>query len=85
MISLATIWIRTHVMPRVFVFLSYALAIVLLVSSNFTLWLSLVFPAWVFVITETPLVKAQEVLANVPALLLFLDWNVALDGRSQGF
>jgi hypothetical protein len=51
MISLGTIWIRTHVMPRVFVFLTYALALLLLVSSNLTLWLVLVFPAWVFVIS----------------------------------
>jgi hypothetical protein len=51
MVSLATIWIRTHVMPRTFVFLTYALALVLLVSSNLTLWLVLVFPAWVFVIS----------------------------------
>ena len=51
MISLATIWIRTRVMPRVFVFLTYALALLLLVSSNLTLWLMLIFPAWVFVIS----------------------------------
>jgi hypothetical protein len=51
MISLATIWIRTRVMPRVFVFLTYALALLLLVSGNLTLWLILVFPAWVFVIS----------------------------------
>jgi hypothetical protein len=51
MVSLATIWIRTHVMPRVFVYLTYALALVLLVSGNLTLWLVLVFPAWVFVIS----------------------------------
>ena len=51
MVSLATIWIRTHIMPRPFVFLTYALALVLLVSSNLTLWLVLVFPAWVFVIS----------------------------------
>ena len=51
MISLATIWIRTRVMPRVFVFLTYALALLLLVSSNLTLWLVLAFPAWVFVIS----------------------------------
>ena len=51
MISLASIWMRTHVMPRVFVFLTYALALLLLVSSNLTLWLVLVFPAWVFVIS----------------------------------
>jgi len=51
MISLATIWMRTRVMPRVFVFLTYALPFLLLVSSNLTLWLVLVFPAWVFVIS----------------------------------
>ncbi len=51
MISLATLWIRTRVMPRVFVFLTYALALLLLVSSNLTLWLILIFPAWVFVIS----------------------------------
>jgi hypothetical protein len=50
MVSLGTIWIRTRVMPRVFVLLTYALAL-LLVSSNLTLWLVLVFPAWVFVIS----------------------------------
>jgi hypothetical protein len=51
MVSLGTIWLRTRVMPRVFVFLTYALALVLLVSSNLTLWLVLVFPAWVFVVS----------------------------------
>ena len=51
MISLATIWIRTRVMPRLFVFLTYALALLLLVSSDLTSWLILVFPAWVFVIS----------------------------------
>ena len=51
MISLATIWIRTRVTPRLFVFLTYALALLLLVSSNLTLWLILIFPAWVFVIS----------------------------------
>lgn len=51
MIALATIWMRTRVMPRLFVFLSYALALVLLVSSNVSAWLVLVFPAWVFVIS----------------------------------
>jgi hypothetical protein len=51
MISLGTIWIRTRLMPRVFVVLTYALALLLLVSSNLTLWLILIFPAWVFVIS----------------------------------
>ena len=51
MIALGTIWIRTRVMPRLFVFLTYALALLLLVSSDLTSWLILVFPAWVFVIS----------------------------------
>jgi hypothetical protein len=58
MVALATLWMRTGVMPRVFVFLSYALALVLLVSSDFTSWLILVFPAWVFVISVFILVES---------------------------
>lgn len=58
MVSLSTIWIRTRVMPRPFVLLTYALALVLLVSSNFTLWLVLVFPAWVFVISVFILIES---------------------------
>jgi hypothetical protein len=51
MIALGTIWIRTRVMPRLFVFLTYAVAVLLLVSTDFTSWLILIFPAWVFVIS----------------------------------
>ncbi len=51
MISLGSIWIRTRRMPRAFVFLTFGLALLLLVSANLTLWLILVFPAWVFVIS----------------------------------
>ena len=58
MIALATIWMRTRVMPRLFVFLSYAVALLLLVSSDLTAWLILVFPAWVFVISVFILVES---------------------------
>ena len=51
MLSLGVIWMRTRVMPRVFVFLTFALALLLLVFSNLTFWLILVFPVWVFVIS----------------------------------
>ncbi len=51
MMSLGTIWIRTRVMPRLLVFLTYGLALVLLISINLTLWLVLVFPGWVFLIS----------------------------------
>ncbi len=51
MLSLGVIWMRTRVMPRVFVFLTFALALLLLVFSNLTFWLILIFPVWVFVIS----------------------------------
>src|SRR5271157_2304601 len=51
MISLGVIWTRTGVMPRLFVFLTFALAVLLLLISSLTFWLILVFPAWVFVIS----------------------------------
>ncbi len=51
MISLGTVWIRTRVMPRLLVFLTYLLALALLLAINFGVWLLLVFPAWVFVIS----------------------------------
>ena len=51
MISLGTIWNQTRVMAAPFVFFTYALALLLLVSITFSLWLIFVFPAWVFVIS----------------------------------
>lgn len=51
MISLATIWIRTGLMPRWLAVLTYLLALALLVVTNFGLWITLIFPAWVFLIS----------------------------------
>lgn len=51
MISLATIWLRTETMPRWLVLFTYALALVLLVSISLSVWFTLVFPAWVLVIS----------------------------------
>ncbi len=51
MMSLATIWLRTGVVSRSMTFLTYALAAVLLVSINFSLWVTLIFPAWIFIIS----------------------------------
>jgi hypothetical protein len=51
MISLATIWLRTAMMPRWLVFFTYALALVLLVSVSLSVWFTLVFPAWVLVVS----------------------------------
>jgi hypothetical protein len=51
MISLGTIWLRTGLMHRGWAFLSYALALVLLLSISFSVWVTIVFPAWVLAIS----------------------------------
>ena len=51
MISLATIWIRTGLAPRWLVWVTYALALILLLVVNFSLWVTLIYPAWVFLIS----------------------------------
>ena len=51
MISLGTIWFQSRAVPRLFVFVTYALALLLLVTISFSLWMVLIFPAWVFVIS----------------------------------
>jgi hypothetical protein len=51
MISLGTIWVRTHTMPRWLAFLTYGLALVLLVSIGYSLWVTLIFPGWVLIIS----------------------------------
>ncbi|WP_404434052.1 hypothetical protein LG299_05820 [Microbacterium lacus] len=47
LISLGTMWLRTGVMPRWLSFVTYAVALVLLFVTTLSLWVTLVFPAWV--------------------------------------
>jgi hypothetical protein len=51
MISLGTIWWRTGLMPRWLAILSYLVALTLLVVISLSLWLVLLFPAWVLVVS----------------------------------
>jgi hypothetical protein len=51
MLVLGTIWIRTGTMPRWLALITYALALILLISIGFTQWVILIFPAWVFLIS----------------------------------
>jgi len=51
MISLGTIWLRTSLMPRWLAITTYLLALALLVVVSFSPWVTLVFPAWVVVIS----------------------------------
>lgn len=57
MISLGTIWFRTGLMHRGWTFLTYATALVLLLSIGLSLWLSMVFPVWVFVVSVYILIQ----------------------------
>jgi hypothetical protein len=51
MISISTLWLRTGVMPRLLCFLTYLLALGILVTTSLNLWMVLIFPAWVLVIS----------------------------------
>ena len=51
MISLGTISVRTRIMPRGLVFLTYALALVLLFTIDQHQWVTLLFPGWVLIVS----------------------------------
>ena len=51
MFSLATIWIRTGLMPRWLGFVTFLLGLTLLVVVDYSPWVTLVFPAWVVLIS----------------------------------
>ena len=56
MLSLETIWLRTGLMPRLLVILTYLLAVALLIIINYSFWITLIFPAWVMMISAEILV-----------------------------
>jgi hypothetical protein len=68
MISLATIWLRTALMPRWLTLLTYLFALALLLVVNFNVWVTLIFPAWVTLISLfilwTQLRRPNEQLFN---------------------
>ncbi|MGB9177494.1 MAG: hypothetical protein WCB46_12285, partial [Methanoregula sp.] len=57
MISLATIWLRTGVMHRGWAFLTYVLALVLLLSIDYSHWVTLILPGWVLVVSVYILIR----------------------------
>lgn len=58
MISLATIWLRTRLMPTWLVAGTYLLAVALLIGSDISMWVTLAFPVWVLVVSVLALVRA---------------------------
>jgi len=51
LISNATIWLRTGIMPKWMALLTYALALVLLFVFTQVSWVILIFPGWVFAVS----------------------------------
>jgi hypothetical protein len=51
MLVLGTIWKRTRLMPRWLIISTYVLALILLLSSNYSPWLTLIFPFWVLLVS----------------------------------
>ena len=49
MMSLGTIWVRTGAMPRWLALVTYALALGLLLTISLSIWVTLIFPTWVFI------------------------------------
>jgi hypothetical protein len=60
MISLATIGMRTRLMPGWLVVVSYLLALTLLVVISVSLWVTLVFPTWVLAISVFLLAESRR-------------------------
>ncbi len=58
MISLATIWLKTGLMPRWLVAISYLVALGLLIAGDVSMWLTLAFPVWVLVVSALILLRA---------------------------
>jgi hypothetical protein len=58
MISLATIWLKTGLMPRWLVGVTYLVALGLLLASDVSMWITLAFPVWVLVVSVLLLVRA---------------------------
>ncbi|WP_433602813.1 hypothetical protein ACQPXH_14210 [Nocardia sp. CA-135953] len=57
MISLATIWLKTGLMPRWLAGVSYLAALALLVASETSRWMTLAFPGWVLLVSILILVR----------------------------
>jgi hypothetical protein len=57
MFVLGTVWLRTGVIPRLLALFTGALALVLLIGIGFSHWVTLLFPAWVFLISVVILIS----------------------------
>ncbi len=68
MISLGTIWLRTGLMQRGWALLTYLLALVLLVSIGYSLWVILIFPGWVLAVSVYYLIMKSSDRSGKPMI-----------------
>ncbi|MFO7661104.1 MAG: hypothetical protein R6X18_00785 [Chloroflexota bacterium] len=59
MLTLGSIWLRSGLMHRGWALLTYGLALVLLVSISFSLWVTLIFPIWVLAVSVYFLIRTN--------------------------
>jgi len=64
MFSTSTILLRTGIVPRWIAFLGYALGVMLLLSIGVIVWIPLVFPVWVFLISAAILLENPSRVAG---------------------
>jgi hypothetical protein len=65
MFSTSTIFLRTAVVPRWIAFVGYVLGAILLLSIGIIVWIPVVFPLWVFVVSVAILLeKPSSVTAS---------------------
>ena len=64
MFSTSTILLRAGVVPRWIPFLGYALGAVLLLSIGIIVWIPLVFPVWVFLVSAAMLIENPSKVAG---------------------
>lgn len=63
MISLATIWLKTKIMPSWLVVTTYVAAVALLFVSDLSTWILLAFPVWVLVVSAVILSRSRHWVA----------------------
>ena len=67
MLSLGSSWLGTGIYPRWLVIITFLIAVVLLFVVNFSLWMTLLFPAWVLLISVYNLLSKRKAKPKVAA------------------
>lgn len=58
MISLATIWLKTRLMPTWLIAVTYTVALAVLIASDVSMWITVAFPIWVLLVSLLALSRA---------------------------